>query len=296
VGTKYEFKFRILPTDYVVPAGHQIGVILLANYSMGVSGTRGTAITVDTKNSKISLPVTGGGAALTAAGALGADTTAPVVGGTPADMTLESTDATGLTVTYTPPTATDTQDPNPTVSCVPASGTKFAVGTTKVTCTATDANGNATQTSFNVTVKFVNKADGGVSGSVPATLSLTLGAPPAFGAFTPGVAKDYTASTTASALSTAGDASLTVADPSPTATGHLVNNAFSLPVALQAGVGGAFADVGGSAAPTLLKTWSAPTSNEAVTVNFKQHINANDALRTGTYAKTLTFTLTTTTP
>ena len=34
-----------------------------------------------------------------------------------------------------------------------------------------------------------------VGGSVPATLSLTLGTPASFGAFTPGVAKTYTAST-----------------------------------------------------------------------------------------------------
>ena len=40
-------------------------------------------------------------------------------------------------------------------------------------------------------------ADGGVGGSVPATLALTLGAPASFGAFTPGVDHDYTASTTA---------------------------------------------------------------------------------------------------
>ena len=33
-------------------------------------------------------------------------------------------------------------------------------------------------------------ADGTVGGSVPATLSLTLGAPAQFGPFTPGVAKD----------------------------------------------------------------------------------------------------------
>ena len=48
--------------------------------------------------------------------------------------------------------------------------------------------------------------------------------------------------------------------------------------------------------PDALKTWTAPTSNEAVTVTFKQSIGANDALRTGTYSKTLTFTLSTTTP
>ena len=54
---------------------------------------------------------------------------------------------------------------------------------------------------------------GGVGGTVPATLGLTLGAPASFGAFTPGVAKDYTASTTANVISTAGDAALTVRTP-----------------------------------------------------------------------------------
>ncbi len=137
---------------------------------------------------------------------------------------------------------------------------------------------------------------GGVGGSVPATLALTLGTPATFGAFTPGVAKDYTASTTATVISTAGDAALAVADPSSTATGKLVNGTFALPQTLQASGGGAFAPVGGSATPTALKTWSAPTSNEAVGVSFKQSIAANDALRTGTYSKTLTFTLSTTTP
>jgi hypothetical protein len=135
-----------------------------------------------------------------------------------------------------------------------------------------------------------------VGGSVPATLALSLGAPASFGAFTPGLAKDYTASTTATVISSAGDAALTVADAGSVATGHLVNGAFSLPKALQASAGAAFADVGSSAAPTLLKAWSAPTSNEAVPVTFKQSIAATDALRTGAYAKTLTFTLSTTTP
>ena len=46
----------------------------------------------------------------------------------------------------------------------------------------------------------------------------------------------------------------------------------------------------------MLPTWSAPASNDAVTVTFKQSIGAADALRTGAYAKTLTFTLSTTTP
>ena len=33
-----------------------------------------------------------------------------------------------------------------------------------------------------------------------------------------------------------------------------------------------------------------------MTINFEQSIGANDALRTGTYSKTLTFTLSTTNP
>ncbi len=143
---------------------------------------------------------------------------------------------------------------------------------------------------------------GTAGGTVPATLSLSLGTPAAFGAFTPGVGKSYTAAMTANVISTAGDAALSVADPSSTATGHLVNGAFSLPSALQAkassplGTGGAFAAVGGSSSPTSLLTYSAPASNDAVAVTFQQDIGASDALRTGTYSKTLTFTLSTTTP
>ncbi len=110
--------------------------------------------------------------------------------------------------------------------------------------------------------------------------------------------KDYVATTTATVTSTAGDATLTVADPSDTATGHLVNGAFSLPQPLLASgaTGGTYAPVGGSSAPTTLKVWDGPTSNNSSTVSFKQTIGARDALRTGAYAKTLTFTLSTTNP
>jgi len=55
-------------------------------------------------------------------------------------------------------------------------------------------------------------------------------------------------------------------------------------------------DVGGSSAPTSVLTYTAPVSNDAVTVTFAQHISANDALRTGAYSKTLTYTLSTTAP
>jgi amidase len=149
---------------------------------------------------------------------------------------------------------------------------------------------------------YVTSTTGTAGGTVGATLSLTLGTPAAFGAFTPGLAKDYSAGMTANVVSTAGDGTLSVADPSATATGHLVNGAFSLPSALQAqatspaGVGGAFANVGGAAAPLSLLTYAGPVSNDPVSLSFRQHIGATDALRTGTYSKTLTFTLSTTSP
>ena len=104
-------------------------------------------------------------------------------------------------------------------------------------------------------------------------------------------------------VSTAGDATLSVADASATATGKLVNGAFSLnqPMQVQAsspaaGAAGAFAAVGGSAAPTRVAGWVNPVSNDPVTIAFKQTILASEPLRTGSYAKTLTFTLSTTTP
>ena len=51
-----------------------------------------------------------------------------------------------------------------------------------------------------------------------------------------------------------------------------------------------------SGAPLTLKTFGDPVTNNAVTIDFSQSIGANEPLRTGSYAKTLTFTLSTTTP
>ena len=116
-----------------------------------------------------------------------------------------------------------------------------------------------------------------VGGTVPPTLSLTIGATASFGPFTPGVEKEYTTATNATVISTAGDATLSVSEP-----GHLTNGAFSLaePLRVQ------FAK----------SVWTGPTANETLPITFKQLIKRTDPLRTGTYSKTLTFTLSTTDP
>jgi hypothetical protein len=54
-------------------------------------------------------------------------------------------------VTYTV-TATDNVDSSPPVSCSPASGSTFAVGSTIVSCTATDSHANSATGTFRVTV------------------------------------------------------------------------------------------------------------------------------------------------
>jgi arabinogalactan endo-1,4-beta-galactosidase len=116
-----------------------------------------------------------------------------------------------------------------------------------------------------------------VGGSVPATLSLTLGGPVSLGTFLPGVAHTYTAGTTADVVSTAGDATLTWSGPD-----HLANGAFTLPQPLEV--------------TGLPKSYSGPVSHDLATIGFRQPIGATDPLRTGTYAATLTYTLSTTNP
>ena len=57
-----------------------------------------------------------------------------------------------VTITFVA-TATDGSGVPPTIDCDPPSGSVFAVGTTSVTCTATDAAGNTVSQSFTVTVE-----------------------------------------------------------------------------------------------------------------------------------------------
>jgi hypothetical protein len=218
-GSKNTYDIALQPTEHIFEAGHRIGIVVAGNiYGAGASGSipsgLGPAqpITIDTRLSKVSLPIVGGTAAMADAGAF-VDPTSPV------------------------------------------------------------------------------------GGTVPPTLSLTLGTPASFGSFIPGVGQTYTASSTGSVTSTAGEATLSVADASSQNTGHLVNGTFALPQPLQARAnGGTLANVGSAAAPLNLLSYSGPVSNGAVTFGFSQRINNTDALRTGAYSKTLTFTLSTTQP
>jgi hypothetical protein len=79
------------------------------------------------------------------------DTTGPVIT-VPANITVPATGPSGAVVTYTEPTANDAVDGPEPVTCNHHSGDTFPIGTTTVTCTASDSRGNTSTKTFTVTV------------------------------------------------------------------------------------------------------------------------------------------------
>ncbi len=83
------------------------------------------------------------------------DTTAPTLNACPTNITApNTTNQCSAVVTFTNPSATDNCG-TPTVTCLPASGASFLVGITTVTCTASDASPDSSNStcSFTVTVQ-----------------------------------------------------------------------------------------------------------------------------------------------
>ena len=78
------------------------------------------------------------------------DTTAPRLS-LPRDFTVVTTSPSGQAVTYVA-SATDLVDGSVSISCSPASGSVFPLGTTSVSCSASDSRGNSATGSFNITV------------------------------------------------------------------------------------------------------------------------------------------------
>ncbi len=113
------------------------------------------------------------------------DTVPPVIE-LPAPAPTQATGPGGAVVTYPSPTAIDQVDCSSpassdrsctatssaciTPACTPASGSTFPIGKTPVTCTATDAHGNASSASFTVTVA---DAPPSISVTAPASTGAT---------------------------------------------------------------------------------------------------------------------------
>lgn len=115
-----------------------------------------------------------------------ADTTDPVIAVPPGGISTEATGP-GTVVNYTA-SATDNVDGSIGVDCVPPSGSAFPVGTTVVTCTATDTHGNSTSSTFDVTIV---DSTGPAFSDVPSSQHVEATGPGgAIGTYTPPTATD----------------------------------------------------------------------------------------------------------
>jgi hypothetical protein len=79
------------------------------------------------------------------------DTQPPVVT-VPADSAIDATSPAGARASYSA-SATDDVDSSPKLACIPPSGSVLPIGTTTVTCKATDAAGNSAGASFKISVR-----------------------------------------------------------------------------------------------------------------------------------------------
>jgi hypothetical protein len=146
------------PVEATGPSGAVVTYTISATDNSGVAPT----ITCGGHESGSTFPVGGTSVTCTATDGSGnhttsdpftvtvRDTRGPVLS-LPANITVEADSTSGKTVTYSA-TATDAVAGAVSATCIPASGTTFAVGTTTVNCSASDGHGNSTNGSFTVTV------------------------------------------------------------------------------------------------------------------------------------------------
>jgi hypothetical protein len=87
--------------------------------------------------------------------------TAPVLTVPAGPVIAEATSPAGAAVTFAVSASDAEDDPDPTPSCVPASGSVFALGDTTVHCSVTDSGGLSDAKSF--TVRVVDTTDPGIS-------------------------------------------------------------------------------------------------------------------------------------
>lgn len=125
----------------------------------------------------------------------------------PANITAEATSSAGAIVSYSA-TATDAKDANVVVTCAPASGSTFPLGSTQVSCSATNSRNKSATGSFTVSV-----AD--TSAPFVTVLGVSNGA-----TYTLGAAPAASCSTTDSASGVAAQATLTITGGTSNGVGH----------------------------------------------------------------------------
>ena len=100
----------------------------------------------------------------------------------PANVTVEATGPAGAAATWEAVTAVDDVDGGLPVRCGAASGDVFPIGTTTVTCSATDKAGNTGDSSFTVTVADTTEPTLDLPGDITREATSGVGAAAAFSA------------------------------------------------------------------------------------------------------------------
>lgn len=173
--------FLVTVNDTIAPVVIPPGDISVEATGPGTTVSIGEALATDavgvtflTNNAPVSFPV--GATTITwtardAAGNVGnalstvtVNDTKPPVFPSLADVTAETTSPAGTYQDINPPTANDLVDGPVTATCLPGSGV-FPVGTTEVTCTASDKHSNSATATFNVIVN--KKEEYGCTGLLP---------------------------------------------------------------------------------------------------------------------------------
>ena len=113
-------------------------------------GCEAVTVSEETAGKAITCAATSRGGKATKTVTVAYDATAPELT-VPAAVAVQAPTAAGAVVNYAA-TAVDKLDPAPAVACTPASGSLLPVGTTSVSCTATDAAGNQTTKAFDALV------------------------------------------------------------------------------------------------------------------------------------------------
>jgi HYR domain-containing protein len=188
--------------------------------------------------------------------------------GVPADITVGAAGPAGTVVSYTAPSAVDEDASTPAVSCSPASGSTFPIGTTTVTCGTSDSDDapNTVTAAFKVTVGDDDLALNGVQADLTIQATFAGGAAVGFvtpnavdeDASLPAVSCDHTSGSTFPLGTTTVTCQATDADDTPST----VTATFQVTVIdTDLGLGGVPADVTVNAAgPSgAVVTYTSPT-------------------------------------
>jgi hypothetical protein len=119
------------------------------------SGCETSVVDTDTAGTTFACTATSLGGTSTSDVTVKRDATPPALS-VPDEIAVDATGPDGATVEYAV-NASDALDPEPSVACDPLSDSIFAIGTTTVTCAATDAAGNVATATFRVHVRAADE-------------------------------------------------------------------------------------------------------------------------------------------